>query len=70
MVHIDHNEAAAARGVHVPARNNAQGWGVATLITLLALGCAFGAWWIHTQTYRHPAEPGAPVGTEEHREHA
>ena len=70
MVHIDRNEAGAALGEREPVRNNAKGWGVATFITLLALGCAFGAWWIHTQTYRHPTEPGAPVGTEEHVEHA
>jgi hypothetical protein len=37
--------------------NNAQGWGVAAFITLLAILCAAGAWYIHTQTYRHPRYP-------------
>ena len=30
------------------------GWGYAALTTLLALACATGAWYIHTQTYRSP----------------
>jgi hypothetical protein len=30
------------------------GWGYAALVTLLALACATGAWYIHTETYRSP----------------
>ena len=70
MDRIDRNETAVARGEGKPVRNNAQGWGVATFITLLALACAIGAWWLHTQTYRSPNDPAAPVGTEEHKPHA
>lgn len=70
MVHIDRNEAGAATGEQKPVRNNAQGWGVATFIVLLAIALTAGAWWLHTETYRHPNDPAAPVGTEEHREHA
>jgi hypothetical protein len=70
MDRIDRNEAGAALGERAPVRNNAKGWGVAAFIVLLAIGCVVGAWWLHTETYRHPADPAAPVGTEEHREHA
>lgn len=61
MVHIDRNEAGAAHGESKPVRNNAQGWGAATLTILLALACALGAWWLHVETYYHPRDPGAAV---------
>jgi hypothetical protein len=38
-------------------RNNSQGWGVAALVTLLALVCALTAWYIHNETYRSPRDP-------------
>jgi len=40
-----------------PVNNNSQGWGVATLVTLLALVCALTAWYIHNETYRSPLDP-------------
>ena len=64
MVHIDRNEAGAARGEEKPVRNNAQGWGVAAFIVLLAVGLTAGAWWLHTETYEHPRNPGVPVAAE------
>jgi hypothetical protein len=55
---------------HVPATNNSQGWGVAAFIVALALGCVFGAHYIHERTYRSPNDPAAPVTTNEHEPHA
>lgn len=43
---------------HVPARTN-EGWGVAALVVLLAIGCAVGATVIHKRTYKHPTDPTA-----------
>jgi len=40
-----------------PVNNNSQGWGVAALVTLLALVCALTAWYIHNETYRSPLDP-------------
>jgi hypothetical protein len=42
---------------YVPPNNNAQGWGIAALIVLLALVCAFSAFTIHNRTYRDPTNP-------------
>jgi hypothetical protein len=42
---------------YVPPNNNAQGWGMAALIVLLALVCAFSAFTIHNRTYRDPTNP-------------
>jgi len=55
---------------HVPANNNAQGWGVAAFIVALALGCTFAAHYIHERTFRSPNDPAAPVTTSEHEPHA
>jgi hypothetical protein len=55
---------------HVPANNNAQGWGVAAFIVALALGCAFTAHYIHERTFRSPNDPAAPVTVKEHEPHA
>lgn len=40
-----------------PVNNNAQGWGFAALIVLLAIVCATAAWWIHTETWCNPRDP-------------
>ena len=45
------------RDRHTVVDNTSQGWGVAAFITLLAILCAVGAWYIHNQTYRHPRYP-------------
>ena len=55
---------------HVPANNNAQGWGVAAFIVALALGCAFTAHYIHERTFLSPTDPAAPVTTSDHLPHA
>ena len=67
---MDRNELAVARGESAPVRNNAQGWGVAAFIVLLALACTFGAWTLHKKTYRSPNDPSAPVTTSESAPHA
>ena len=42
---------------YVAPHNNAQGWGIAALVVLLALVCAFSAFTIHKRTYRDPTNP-------------
>jgi hypothetical protein len=66
---IDRNEAGVARAEHVPANNNAQGWGVAAFIVALALACTFSAHYIHQRTFRSPNDPAAPATTLEHEPH-
>jgi len=61
---------ARATPAHVPANNNAQGWGVAAFIVALALGLTFTAHYIHERTFRSPNDPAAPVSTNEHQPHA
>jgi hypothetical protein len=41
----------------VVVNNNAQGWGAAAFIVLLAILCVLGALYLRTQTYRHPRYP-------------
>jgi hypothetical protein len=65
-----HSNDAPASRIHVPANNNAQGWGVAAFILALALGCVFTAHYIHERTFRSPNDPAAPVTTSEHEPHA
>jgi hypothetical protein len=67
---MDRNDVAVSHGEGAPVRNNAQGWGVAAFIVVLALALTFTAHWIHERTYRSPTDPTAPVGTEEHKPHA
>lgn len=43
-------------------RNESRGWGVAALVTALAVACAVGAAWIHYSTYIHPTHPLNPSG--------
>lgn len=59
---MDRNDVAVARGESAPVNNNAQGWGVAAFIVVLAIACTFGAWTLHKETYRSPNDPAAPVG--------
>lgn len=59
---MDRNDAAVARGESAPVNNNAQGWGAASVIVLLALALTFGAWTLHKETYRSPNDPAAAVG--------
>ena len=40
-----------------PVNNNAQGWGVAAFILLLALLCIATAAWIHNETWCDPRNP-------------
>lgn len=40
-----------------PVNNNAQGWGMAAFIVLLALLCIAGATWMHYETYCDPRDP-------------
>ena len=40
-----------------PVNNNAQGWGFAAFIVLLAVLCIAGAAWIHDATYCDPRDP-------------
>jgi hypothetical protein len=54
MVDRTHGNAPAR---YVAPNNNAQGWGIAALIVLLALVCAFSAFTIHKRTYRDPTNP-------------
>jgi hypothetical protein len=63
------SSAPANRG-HIPANNNAKGWGVGIFIIALALGCVFTAHYIHERTFRSPNDPAAPVTTSEHEPHA
>ena len=66
---------------HIPFKKG--GWGAALLTTAAAVGAFLTAFWIHTQTYKHPrdvqmhtrgnaAAHGAPAGApkaEEHSQH-
>ena len=66
---------------HIPFKKG--GWGAAILTTAAAVGAFLTAFWIHTQTYKHPrdvqmhtrgssAAHGAPAGApkaEEHGQH-
>lgn len=47
----------AERYARVGVDNNRQGWGIAALVCLLAIGAAFGAWTVHKRTYQHPRTP-------------
>ena len=39
---------------HIPFKKG--GWGAAILTTAAAVGAFLAAFWIHTQTYRHPTD--------------
>ena len=67
---IDRNEAERVRPIHVPANNNAQGWGVGAFIIALALALTFTAYYIHLRTFRSPNDPSAPATVLEHEPHA
>lgn len=48
-----------APGIHVPANNTRQGWGVVALVVLITLAADFGAYMIHKATYRSPLHPSS-----------
>ena len=48
-------------GLHVPANNNSQGWGVVALVVFITLAFNTGAYLIHKATYRHPTHPSATI---------
>ena len=41
---------------HRSVNNTAQGWGAAALAVLATIACFAIAYWIHSETYRHPRD--------------
>jgi hypothetical protein len=48
-------------GLHVPANNTRQGWGIVGIVVLITLAAVAGAYMVHKNTYRHPTHPSATI---------
>lgn len=50
---------------YVPAKTN-EGWGVAGLVTLLAIACIVWATWEYKRTYKHPTDVSWRAAGQQH----
>ena len=57
-VNADHDAALAARGARTDkVNNNAQGWGIAALVILLAIVTNAFIYVVHKRTFKAPTDP-------------